>query len=110
MTWTNGGQQAHTVTADNGAFDTESLAPGDSASLSFSTAGTFAYHCEIHPAMTGTVVVQASGGRAGAQPQTDTLAGLAPTGTMGDAGLRLGELIMALGGAMILYGAIRRRA
>src|SRR4051794_18514070 len=62
VTWTN--KQAddnHTVTADDGSFDTGVIkAAGGSASLTFSTEGTFAYHCTIHPTMHGTVVVSAN--------------------------------------------------
>ena len=60
VTWTNKAGQAHTVTADNGSFDSSQLAPNDSFANVFDTAGTFAYHCSIHPQMTATVVVKAS--------------------------------------------------
>jgi len=46
-----------TVTADDGAFDSGSLAGGKSFSFTFDEAGTFAYHCNIHQSMTGRVVV-----------------------------------------------------
>ena len=52
------GLNSHTVTADDGQFDTGSLAPGDSGEFTFDEAGTFAYHCEIHPSMTASVVVE----------------------------------------------------
>jgi plastocyanin len=48
---------SHTWTADGDAFD-EALAGGASATHTFDEAGTFAYHCEIHSSMTGTVVVE----------------------------------------------------
>lgn len=57
VTVTNDDSAAHTWTADDGAFDSGQLAGGDTFEHTFSDAGTFAYHCEIHPAMTGTVVV-----------------------------------------------------
>jgi plastocyanin len=57
VTWTNTGGAPHTVTADNGAFDSGQLAPGASFSQTFTTPGTYTYHCDIHPRMTGTVVV-----------------------------------------------------
>ena len=44
----------HTATADDGSFDTGTIGNGASETVTFSTAGTFAYHCTIHPAMTGT--------------------------------------------------------
>jgi plastocyanin len=57
VTWTNKDRTAHTVTADTGAFDAGSLAPGKSFSFTFDQAGTFTYHCRIHPRMTGKVIV-----------------------------------------------------
>jgi plastocyanin len=55
--WTNSDGTTHTVTADDGAFDSGNLAGGKSFSFTFDQAGTFAYHCKIHQRMTGTVVV-----------------------------------------------------
>ena len=48
----------HTLTAINGSFDTGVLAGGKHASVSPRTPGTFRYHCNIHPDMTGTLVVR----------------------------------------------------
>jgi plastocyanin len=55
--WTNKDGATHTVTADDGAFDSGNLSGGKSFSFTFDEAGTFAYHCNIHQNMTGTVVV-----------------------------------------------------
>jgi plastocyanin len=58
VTWTN--RQAgieHTVTANDGSFDSGNLSTGSSYSHVFTKAGTYAYHCAIHPFMTGTVIV-----------------------------------------------------
>jgi plastocyanin len=68
VTWTNTGQAPHTVTADDGAFDSGQLAPGASFSQTFDTAGTFTYHCNIHPQMTGTIIVTGGGGGQAAAP------------------------------------------
>lgn len=60
VTWLNcapADEPAHTVTADGGAFSSAPLAPGQAYSLTFSQPGTFAYHCEPHPFMTGQLVV-----------------------------------------------------
>ena len=57
--WTNQDGAAHTVTADDGAFDSGSLAGGTEFSFAFDRAGTYAYHCNIHPGMKGTVTVAA---------------------------------------------------
>ena len=57
VTWTNDDTAAHTATADDGSFDSSSIAPGATFSQAFDTAGTFAYHCSIHPNMTATIEV-----------------------------------------------------
>lgn len=58
VTWTNNDTAAHTVTADDNSFDSGNLAPGDTFSFTFATAGTIAYHCNYHPNMTASVVVR----------------------------------------------------
>ncbi len=50
---------SHTVTADDGhTFDSGTISPGGTFAFQFNDAGTFAYHCSIHPRMTGTITVQ----------------------------------------------------
>jgi plastocyanin len=57
--WINKDSTTHTATANNGAFDSGRLRPGQSYSHTFKTAGrTNKYHCEIHPSMRGSVVVK----------------------------------------------------
>jgi plastocyanin len=56
VTWTNKQDVAHTVTADGGTFD-HPMPPNATFSFTFPKAGSFAYHCTIHPFMKGTVVV-----------------------------------------------------
>ncbi len=57
VTWTNGDTEAHTVTADNGLFDSRVLYPGESYSVQFDGMGTVTYHCTLHPSMTGRITV-----------------------------------------------------
>lgn len=57
ITWTNKDGVAHTVTSDTGLFDSGSLGSNETYSRTFSTAGTFPYHCTIHPFMKGSVIV-----------------------------------------------------
>jgi plastocyanin len=57
VTWTNTGGTAHTVTADDGSFDSGSVNPSGTFSHTFASAGTFAYHCTIHTSMTATITV-----------------------------------------------------
>jgi plastocyanin len=58
ITWTNNDGVAHTVTADDGSFDSGSIAPGTSYSHTFSSAGTAVYHCTPHPSMRATIIVK----------------------------------------------------
>ena len=64
VAWTNAtssgyGGATHHITADNGSFSTGDIAPGSTSTpIKMSTAGSFAYHCTIHPTMVGSVTVQ----------------------------------------------------
>ncbi|HKX25008.1 MAG TPA: plastocyanin/azurin family copper-binding protein, partial [Actinomycetota bacterium] len=57
VTWTNQDPAPHTVTADDGSFDSGTIDPGATFSAVFDQSGTLTYMCNIHPAMTGTVRV-----------------------------------------------------
>ena len=57
VTWTNNDTTAHTVTFDDGSADSGALDPRATFDHTFATAGTFAYHCNIHSFMHGTVTV-----------------------------------------------------
>lgn len=75
VTWThNDGTTQHTVTADDGSFDSspncaptvgplpptgDCLTQGETFSTTFATPGTYTYHCKVHSGMTGTVEVVA---------------------------------------------------
>src|SRR4051812_23772210 len=49
----------HTVTADDGrSFDSGTVAPGKSTTFRAPGPGSYAYHCQIHPYMKGSLVVQ----------------------------------------------------
>jgi plastocyanin len=58
VTWVNSDTIAHTSTGDNNAWNSGSIAAGGMFTRTFSSAGTFTYHCTIHPGMVGTVTVQ----------------------------------------------------
>jgi plastocyanin len=58
VVWTNHDTVTHTVTADKGAFNSGPLAPGSTFSFPFTKAGTYSYHCNIHPSMMASIVVQ----------------------------------------------------
>jgi plastocyanin len=56
VTWTNSDKQNHTATGA-GDFDTGTIKPGESKTVTFDKKGTFEYKCSFHPFMAGTVVV-----------------------------------------------------
>jgi len=58
VTWTNTDSVSHTTTSDQGVWDSGSVAPGGQFSSTYTTAGTFPYHCAIHPGMVGTITVR----------------------------------------------------
>lgn len=47
----------HTATSDTGTFSSLPLTKGKTYSYKFAKAGTYKYHCSIHPEMMGTVTV-----------------------------------------------------
>jgi len=57
VTFTNNDNAPHTATIASANLDTGRLANGESASLTFDTAGTHAYVCRFHPSMRGTIIV-----------------------------------------------------
>ena len=58
ISWLNSDSTTHTSTADGGAWTSGNIAPGARYNFTFQSAGQFTYHCQIHPGMTGTIVVQ----------------------------------------------------
>jgi plastocyanin len=55
--WQNQDAAPHTATADDESWDTGTIEKGKIGSETFKEAGTFAYFCEVHPDMRGTVEV-----------------------------------------------------
>ena len=58
VVWVNEDAVPHTVTADDGSFDSGNIDPGRSWARTFTSAGSIAYHCTPHPFMKGTVRVR----------------------------------------------------
>jgi plastocyanin len=56
--WNNVSERTHTITADDGSFDSGDFEPGAKFSVNFANAGTFAYHCTKHAGMTGEIDVR----------------------------------------------------
>lgn len=59
VTFRNDDGVAHTATADDGTFDSGSVPSGGSTTFAApGEPGEVAFHCEIHPSMTGTLTVE----------------------------------------------------
>ena len=58
IVWTNYDSASHTVTSNDGTFDSGGISTGNTFSFTFTSAGTFNYYCSPHPNMTGSVTVQ----------------------------------------------------
>jgi hypothetical protein len=66
--WVNDGKVPHTVSADDGSFNSGELYPGDSYIVTFLGAGVVSYHCQLHPEMVGSVTVGGDSRGGGAPP------------------------------------------
>ena len=89
--WRNDGALPHTITSDVGAartFDSGIIRTGGTYSLTFDAPGSFAYHCDVHPEMTGAVVVEEA---AAAPSPTATATAPAPQPTASQPGQVLSE-------------------
>lgn len=66
VTWINDRDKAsHTVTGANASWgDFTEVAPGQSVSHLFTTAGVYPYYCFIHPGMIGAIIVGDAGSNA----------------------------------------------
>jgi plastocyanin len=59
VTWVNADPDVpHTSTSDDDVWNSDTLNEGDDFSFTFDEAGTFAYFCEVHPTMRGSIVVE----------------------------------------------------
>ncbi|MDD4901679.1 MAG: cupredoxin family copper-binding protein [Patescibacteria group bacterium] len=56
VVWTNNDSVRHQIASDS--FNSVPLPQGGSFSHTFTAAGTFDYHCAIHPSMTGKIIVK----------------------------------------------------
>ena len=58
ITWTNKDSVPHKVALDDGSCAmSDNIPGGGSRSLVFSVAGTFPFHCAVHPFMKGTITI-----------------------------------------------------
>lgn len=57
--FTNKDSTAHTATStDSGIFESGSIQPGKTGSITLNKTGTFAFYCAFHPFMKGTIEVE----------------------------------------------------
>lgn len=59
IAFTNNDDDAHTVTATDGSFDSKGLDTNGVWRHAFVKPGVYTYFCELHPFMKGTIVVKA---------------------------------------------------
>lgn len=59
VTWTNDSSRVHTVTADDGSFDSGRMGSSQRFAHHFAATGAVAYHCTLHPLIRGVVDVHA---------------------------------------------------
>jgi plastocyanin len=57
VTWTNGDSASHSIVLDGGQCKSEPFAGGATTTLQFNVAGSYPFHCGIHPTMKGTIEV-----------------------------------------------------
>jgi plastocyanin len=82
VVWHNRGHEDHSVTADDGSFDSGLKKPGTDFQRAFARAGKYTYHCQPHPWMKGVIRVGAVATAAGATATTATTAPAATTTTV----------------------------
>jgi plastocyanin len=59
VTWLNGDDVDHfMLTEDGTTVDSGPILPGEAYAATLTTPGTYPYYCDIHNAMTGTIVVE----------------------------------------------------
>ena len=57
ITWVNDDSTIHTVTSNDGTFDSDILQRGETFNHTFDRQGAYPYFCNLHAAMVGTVSV-----------------------------------------------------
>jgi len=58
ITWINDDSVGHKIQSDTGLFSSPTMIRGEKYERTFLVAGSYPYHCAIHPSMVGTVIVQ----------------------------------------------------
>ena len=58
VTWVNHDDEPHTVNENNKTFKSSTLDTDAKFSYKFTSPGTYAYFCSLHPRMTGQIIVK----------------------------------------------------
>jgi plastocyanin len=69
VTFDNTSPSTHTATSDDGFFNTGNISGGTSRNETFASAGSFPYHCQIHPIMMGSIMVPVTLSKSGSVPK-----------------------------------------
>ncbi len=57
VTWKLTDSMPHTVTANDGAFDSATMSRGEEYEITFDKSGVYDYYCKLHPSMKGQIEV-----------------------------------------------------
>lgn len=79
ITWVNQDSAPHTVTANSNSFNSGTINPSSNFTMTFTTPGTYQYHCNIHPFMTGTVIVLNANGQVVSHNASSTVSSTSAT-------------------------------
>jgi plastocyanin len=107
IVWSNQDNLPHTVTADDGTFDSGALFSGETYSFTFQSPGRITYHCSIHPFMTASVAVSDGGGDATAPTDTSAATKAATTGAPS---LILAAVAFVSGAGVLGWAVLGRRS
>lgn len=106
VVWSFDGALPHSVTADNGAFDSGIVASGAEFEHRFDKIGSLSYYCTVHPDMRGTIEVVAADGGEGGSIGGAAAAGSSTRGML----IGLGAGVALLLALAALFGATARFA
>lgn len=56
--WKQDDQATHKIISGEGLFSSDNLKPGEEFSFVFTKKGEYNYYCEIHPSMTGKIIIK----------------------------------------------------
>lgn len=83
VTWNNRDPAFHTVTSDDGSFDSDDIMSGGRFSHTFDQPGSYSYHCKVHPSMQGMIqVIETSAAGTPSTPGAYAAAQVQPQGAL----------------------------